>query len=490
MTVIDKDSDDMKIVMSNDGSTINLYKKINLMENFKIRAADNDTLRYYIYKEYTKPGEYEVRGSVAGDSFVWDSHNFAGFYYDIDDNIGTETLTTKVVNRKLKGDEPYGVTYETQSRIKMFKFEDWGLYKVIAFLGNKYLASYEDGYLFEDSRDDSLLGNDRISRILIDDNEELDPIHEGEILKLEENYELVIKQIDLNGQKVHVELRKDRDFIENGVVESSRENATIEDKTYTYKKDFGRIEDMVIIAIHFKNLFSKDDQNHKLATIDGIWQISDEPISVEVGDSYDKMTIMNVNPNKISMCNKDKGITLSKNKTRIIYRSGMDLPLEDDVSLMGDIKIRTADNDSLRYYLFGQKIINTTLTILTGPDNASVYIDQTYMGTTPLEVDIKCGNHIIELKKSGYADKLITKDLSELCEFIYEDLEKLPETSIPQNHTPELENNLTKIPYSGPSTQDDTISILSLLINIFILIVAILALYLAYVTYKWMKRKS
>jgi hypothetical protein len=38
----------------------------------------------------------EVRGQVATGDFVWTPQNFAGFYYDIDDNIGTETLTTTI----------------------------------------------------------------------------------------------------------------------------------------------------------------------------------------------------------------------------------------------------------------------------------------------------------------------------------------------------------------------------------------------------------
>ncbi len=70
------------------------------MAGVKIKTADNDTLRFYIYKEITEPGDYQIRGAVAhrerrkqlGDnSFSWNPQNFAGFYYDIKKDIGTET---------------------------------------------------------------------------------------------------------------------------------------------------------------------------------------------------------------------------------------------------------------------------------------------------------------------------------------------------------------------------------------------------------------
>ena len=49
----------------------------------------------------------EICGSVATGSTEWDASTFAGFYYDIDDNIKTETLTATVTDRKLR--EPDGV---------------------------------------------------------------------------------------------------------------------------------------------------------------------------------------------------------------------------------------------------------------------------------------------------------------------------------------------------------------------------------------------
>jgi len=104
------------------------------------------------------------------------------------------------------------------------------------------------------------------------------------------------------------------------------------DKTYIYKEDVGDLKNMVLIAVHFKNAFRGADQN--LATVDGVWQISNSPISVKGGASFGKLVISDIAYGQISMENKDNPITLSKNKY---------------VSLAGDIYLQTADSDSLRY---------------------------------------------------------------------------------------------------------------------------------------------
>jgi hypothetical protein len=51
----------------------------------------------------------EVRSKVATEGATWTADDFAGFYYDIDDDIKTEELTTTISegNKLL---EPDGVT--------------------------------------------------------------------------------------------------------------------------------------------------------------------------------------------------------------------------------------------------------------------------------------------------------------------------------------------------------------------------------------------
>ncbi|MBN1323779.1 MAG: S-layer protein, partial [Methanotrichaceae archaeon] len=82
----------------------------------------------------------EVQTVVDGASYTWNPQNFAGFYYDIDDDLGNEEITMAITGTKLE--EPSGVKYSTSKQENDFEFEDWGWYYSIGFLGENYFAGY------------------------------------------------------------------------------------------------------------------------------------------------------------------------------------------------------------------------------------------------------------------------------------------------------------------------------------------------------------
>ncbi len=343
------------ITMDNKDNTVTLSKNkdITLMGDVKIITSDQDVIddanpqRYYVAKVVTAPGTYEIRGQVATGNFEWTAKNFAGFYYDIDDDLGTEKLTTTITeNNKLQ--EPSGVTYTTTVQKNDFDFADWGFYNVIGFQANKYFAGYindetvddANEILFKESTDENSLSDEQLEAILMDNDDEM-TVTSGTPLKMEEGYELAIKSIDIDGNKVYLELSKDGSVVDSKVISPSKDNPTMADKTYYYKKTVGDSKDLVVIAAHFKNAFRGSDSN--LATIDGIWQISDVATEVKVDTEYDKMRIASVSADTITMDNKDNTVTLSKNK---------------DIELMGDVSIKTSDQDVIddanpqRYYIY------------------------------------------------------------------------------------------------------------------------------------------
>jgi S-layer protein (TIGR01567 family) len=353
MTITSVDANAGTITMENKDNAITLSKNKDtaLMSGISIKTADNETLRYYIYKEYTEPGTYELRGAVATADNTWNPQNFAGFYYDIKDDIGTETLSTTLTDKKLSGDSPYGVKYETKAQSKAFKFEDWGAFNVMGFLADRYFAGYvssenaDMNLLFKESTDENSLSSEQLQKILVDDDSEK-TVTSGTPMKLEEGYELAIKSIDIDGNKVYLELSKDGSVVDSKVISPSKTDANMADKTYYYKNPaVGDQKKLVTIAAHFKNAFRGADQN--LATVDGLWQISGEATEVKADTQYDKMTITSVDANAgtITMENKDNAITLSKNK---------------DTALMSGISIKTADNDTLRYYIYKAVTIEGT----------------------------------------------------------------------------------------------------------------------------------
>ena len=312
--------------------------------------------------------DFEVRGQVTNlgvNQFTWDNSTFAGFYYDVDKNLGAETLTFSLSDSTpsstILSDQPFasdynrGVVYQTVAQPKNFNFKQWGQYNVIGFLGEACFASYDNtvtqsmkdhkesvAYLYDNSQNENLITDEQISKVLIDDNTE-QAVTSSNPLKLKEGYVLSLKSVDATANTAILELTKNSEVIDSRVVAPSRVNATMSDKTYYYKADIGSTANIIQIAVHFKNAFHASDQN--LATVDGVFQLSDKPISIKPNQQYDKMSIRNVDATSqiITMDNKDNRITLSKNK---------------DIVLMQNIHIRTANQDKidadnpLRFYIY------------------------------------------------------------------------------------------------------------------------------------------
>jgi S-layer protein (TIGR01567 family) len=361
MTIQTVDADAKAIMMDNEDNkiTLNMNKDILLMEKIRIKTADQDVicpeepLRFYVYKEITEPGTYEIRGTVNnvvdGATVEWDVSSFAGFYYDIDDNLGTEKIVMTITDDALE--EPNGVIYQTTAQQNDFDFEEWGKYWTIGFLAEEYFAAYvEDGataYLAEDSTDDNLMIDEQLSKVLIDDDEDR-TFAAGTPLKLAEGYELMVKSIDPDTGRVNLELQKNGEVVDTDVVEPSKSWATISDKTYTYRKNLGETQEIVVIAVHFRNAYRGGGQS--LVSVDGVWQISDTCTDVEEDTEYDKMTIQTVNADTLTimMNNEDNKINLYRNS---------------DSLLMENIRIKTSDQGEisaevpLRFYIYKEATV-------------------------------------------------------------------------------------------------------------------------------------
>jgi len=326
------------IVMDNKDNTISIDKKmdVNLMGDIHLKAANQDDvsaenpLRLCISKEATEPGTYEIRGTVAamsaGSMYQYSPQNFPGFFYDLDRNIGAEQIDISFGEGAIE--EPGGIVYRTESQEVGFDFDEWGYYRVIGFQGNRYFAGYSPreldfgpSHLTSQSVDDNLLADKQLCEILLDDDTRR-VFKKNESVKLKQGYELLIQGVNQDGM-VMLELQKDGLAIDNSIVYPSAEGATLADKTYVYRSGLGTSEDVVIIAVHFKNAYR--DESQAAVTVDGVWQISDQPIPVAPDTRFDKMSIASLTSDGINMDNMGNSIALFAGK---------------DSVLMGDIRLR------------------------------------------------------------------------------------------------------------------------------------------------------
>ncbi|GEM_PF-1047058 len=109
-----------------------------------------------------------------------------------------------------------------------------------------------------------------------------------EPLVLKEGYELNVAAIDLDGEKVYVELFKDGAMVDSAVI--TPPDAAPGDGAYSYSVDADATEGVELISVHFKNAFRSAEQD--LATVDLIWQISEDQSSRVIYESSDE-TIVN-----------------------------------------------------------------------------------------------------------------------------------------------------------------------------------------------------
>jgi hypothetical protein len=152
---------------------IKLYMNsdIRIAEDLRIRVADDRdgngvaNYRYYPYVNRACPtptpiptptprpadAPVEVRGEVVEPAsvqtvdIVWNASNFAAFWYGLDGDLMTETLTiaADTLSEYDRTIEAGTIEYVTEATDVDFEYGYWGSYKVIGFMAAKYFAGYD-----------------------------------------------------------------------------------------------------------------------------------------------------------------------------------------------------------------------------------------------------------------------------------------------------------------------------------------------------------
>ncbi|WP_370574493.1 S-layer protein domain-containing protein, partial [Methanomethylovorans sp.] len=311
------------ITMSNpDVINLNAGRTINIMGKLNFVVADDTVLRFAPVVDMTEPGTYELRGSVADGAFNWTSLNFEGFYYNIDEGIGTESLEVKALNGRTIGADD--LVYSTDAQQVSFDHAGWGNFEVIGFLAEKYFAGYPDNTF---TGAISMVSGGQLSKVLID-NDDKKSVYPGSALQLEEGYVLEVVEVDLNGNRVRVSLTKNGEEVDTSILGSNTD--------YVYETELGSSDDVPQIVVHFNEIFRGRELD--AIFIQGIFQISEDYISLEGSDRFGRMEVSSIS---------DTGITLEN-------RNSISLTKDNVIDIMGDISIKVADSDTLRYYPFVQ----------------------------------------------------------------------------------------------------------------------------------------
>jgi S-layer protein (TIGR01567 family) len=239
-------------------------------------------------------------------TYKWDGRSFSGFYYNLDNGEGNETMEIKnITGRTIASGN---LVYVTTSSLTKYEYSPWGTYSIVGFMGDKYYAG-------------KLMSGGNLSKVLMDESNRKQ-LRVGQYYALEEGYSLKADQINVQGSSVYFVLEKDGRVVDSGIASPT--------SPFIYEKKIGN-DNIEFVKVHVRQVFQGTESS--IVEIDGIFQISDKLTKLETGTKIDKMKIDSVTGTQITLVNDDS-INLSQNST---------------IALMGKMKIVVADSATLKF---------------------------------------------------------------------------------------------------------------------------------------------
>jgi len=283
----------------------------------------------------------EVRGDVVSiyapnPELAWNALNFGAFWYDLDDDLQTEMLTLEagVLNgatddRTIDEDALVYTTHAIYQEYELHENEgltvesdnpdgDTG-YWIEGFMAEKYVAI--DG------------NSDKLSKLLVefeDDNRTTLAI--GERYNLIGGFALELTAIDDAGKKATIRLFKGGDPIEESLKCIDTGTGNEQDRVYTYTADIGGEDDIPVCSCYVDEISGENDT----IQIKYLFLIDDEVMEIDLCDTYGIMEVMTASKSGVVLRNND---------------ATLDLDTDSREPIMGNICVRTADDDSaIRFY--------------------------------------------------------------------------------------------------------------------------------------------
>ena len=314
----------------------------------------------------------EVRGTIEeldainptlGYDRVWDYSNFAGFWYDLDDGLATETLTITATddwdNPTLNFDyddrtlDEGTLVYQTQS-----VFQEYELHEneadpdrttptamENAYLGGRIGLCVESdnpggdcGYFIEGWMAEEYVAidnnADKLCKLLVEfEDDDKKTLILGENWSLGGGFTLAASLIDLDGEKVWFSLKKDGKEIDNEVA-SIGEGTARHDRVYTYTADIGNEEDIPVFSCYVDAVFRENETN--ATRLMYVFLIDDDVLEIDTSDTHGIMEVMTASKTIVTLRNNEHTL---------------DLDADTKEQIMGNMYFRTAnDDDMIRFY--------------------------------------------------------------------------------------------------------------------------------------------
>ncbi|WNY28877.1 hypothetical protein MmiEs2_10900 [Methanimicrococcus stummii] len=254
---------------------------IRVQDGFEIPPADVDETydsqnRYYLFKEHTAPGTYNIKSEVSFFGTVYTYSNFGAFYYDLDQNLATEILYTYPNPDKFEKESQSFMYLTTYIHTNYEYLPNTGLdddenllnswdsgYDVMGYFGEKYVPLNvidSKGFYIADSTK-----LDKFAPLVTDDDSK-HTLTTKEWIELGRGYSLQVDQIDVKGNQVNLELYKDGVLVNSSIVTT---NAGDGSGDWIYKDTIQNVKDVQLLRVHVKDVFQGNKD--AVVEIDGIW---------------------------------------------------------------------------------------------------------------------------------------------------------------------------------------------------------------------------
>lgn len=315
------------IVMANEQSiTLQKGSRIDLFGNIKLYVADNERLYYYPVR-IEESDKYTIRGETAKGATSWNARNFAGFFYDLDSDQGTESLTLTSINNAGRYIESNSLTYRTSpvsltysvAAQKGIPVNNMNYYSVVGWHGDKYLAINGKA--------------NKLLRIIFEQRtSDKKTLTVGDTWDLGGGWTLTVNSIDTSTspRQVWLTLSKDGVKKDDKIVTSGLTNAN---PLYTYfENNLGGETNVPVFVAYVDSIFAGATTD--IVQLKYAFVASNSLNIINVGDRFGAFEVTTSNDNSIVLTNKD----------RISLSSGY-------VNLMGNLKFRIAgDTSNIRFY--------------------------------------------------------------------------------------------------------------------------------------------
>ncbi len=266
---------------------------------------------------------FEIRGSVVDNQtglVSWNAQNFAGFYYDIDKNISSETMTVTLTGSRTiaEGDLKY-VSKKVPAEYKIYDQLDKKVnketdYQVLGWKGSKWVAVggkanklAELGLEMETSEKRTLIP--------------------GEVWDLGSGYGITIKSVDANAdpRQAWIVLSKGDKVLDDAIVQYHT--------VYEYTAKVLGDENVLVFAVYIDSIFA--GTTNDMIQFKYGWMIyPDTAKEVKTSDTYGSMEVTTAGADTIEMRNKNS-ISLTSNSV---------------TTIMDNMEFKIADSDVLRFY--------------------------------------------------------------------------------------------------------------------------------------------